>query len=146
MRRLITSHLIRIYTVCCSVFWFYSENTIWGNGHVQIQRRKNPIKFRNSGMKRLTLVLLIPDMSCLCKQCRSRSVGFWGSQLIWICTVCHSVFEFVSTVWIKYSAWLKIRSGHGILIYSTGQGLSISYLKEKICLTCFCALIFFYLL
>ena len=37
----------------------------------------------------LTLVLMNPDMSCLCKQCRSRSVGFWRSQLIWICTVCH---------------------------------------------------------
>ena len=37
----------------------------------------------------LTLFLLNPDMSCLCKQCRSRSVGFWRSQLIWICTVCH---------------------------------------------------------
>ena len=37
----------------------------------------------------LTLVLLIPDISCLYKQCRSRSVGFWRSQLIWICTVCH---------------------------------------------------------
>ena len=36
-----------------------------------------------------TLVLLNPDMSCLCRQCRSRSVGFWRSQLIWICTVCH---------------------------------------------------------
>ena len=36
-----------------------------------------------------TLVLLNPDMSCLCKQCRSRSVGFSRSQLIWICTVCH---------------------------------------------------------
>ena len=34
-----------------------------------------------------TLVLLIPDIPCLGKQCRSRSVG--GSQLIWICTVCH---------------------------------------------------------
>ena len=40
---------------------------------------------------RLTLVLLNPDRPCLCKQCRSRSVGFWRSQLIWICTVCHSV-------------------------------------------------------
>ena len=49
----------------------------------------------------LTLVLLNPDMLCLCKQCRSRSVGFWRSQLIWICTVCHSVFEFTSTTWIK---------------------------------------------
>ena len=36
-----------------------------------------------------TLALQNPDMSCLCKQCRSRSVGFWRSQLIWICTVCH---------------------------------------------------------
>ena len=35
----------------------------------------------------LTLVLLNPDIPCLCKQCRSRSVGFWRrSQLIWICT------------------------------------------------------------
>ena len=37
----------------------------------------------------LTLVLLNPDIPCLCKQCRSRSVGFWRSQLIWICSVCH---------------------------------------------------------
>ena len=29
------------------------------------------------------------DMPYLTKQCRSRSVGFWRSQLIWICTVCH---------------------------------------------------------
>ena len=37
----------------------------------------------------LSLALLNPDMSCFCKQCRSRSAGFWRSQLIWICTVCH---------------------------------------------------------
>ena len=37
----------------------------------------------------LTLVLLNPDIPCLCRQCRSRSVGFFRSQLIWICTVCH---------------------------------------------------------
>ena len=42
----------------------------------------------------LTLVLLNRDMPCLCKQCSSRSVGFFRSQLIWICTVCHSI-------WIK---------------------------------------------
>ena len=41
----------------------------------------------------LTLVLLNLDIPCLCKQCRSRSVGFWRSQLIWIYTVCHSVCE-----------------------------------------------------
>ena len=29
------------------------------------------------------------DMPWFSKQCRSRSVGFWRSQLIWICTVCH---------------------------------------------------------
>ena len=66
----------------------------------------------------LTLVLLNPDIPCLCKQCRSRSVGFFRSQLIWICTVCHSVCEFISTIWIKQSDWLTIRSGRGILIYS----------------------------
>ena len=49
----------------------------------------------------LTLVLLNPDIPCLCKQCRSRSVGFWRSQLIWICTVCHYVFEFTETIRIK---------------------------------------------
>ena len=31
----------------------------------------------------LTFVLLNPDIPCLCKQCRSRSIGFW-SRLIWI--------------------------------------------------------------
>ena len=74
----------------------------------------------------LTLVLLHPDIPCLCKQCRSRSVGFWRSQLIWICTVCHYVCEFIATIRIKWSDWLKIRSGCGILIYSAGQGLIIN--------------------
>ena len=37
----------------------------------------------------LTFVLLNLDIPCLCKQCRSRSIGFFRSQLIWICTVCH---------------------------------------------------------
>ena len=41
------------------------------------------------------------DMTCLSKQCRSGSVGFWRSQLIWICTVCHWVCEFITTIWIK---------------------------------------------
>ena len=62
----------------------------------------------------LTLVLLKLDIPCLCKQCRSRSVGFWRSQLIWICTVCHSVCEFIATIQIKESDWLTIRSGHGM--------------------------------
>ena len=37
----------------------------------------------------LTLILLNLDMPSLCKQCRSRSAGFFRSQLIWIYTVCH---------------------------------------------------------
>ena len=75
----------------------------------------------------LTLVLLSPDIPCFCKQCRSRLVGFWRSQLIWICTVCHQICEFIATIWIKQSDWLKIRSRCGILIYSTGQGLRIYF-------------------
>ena len=59
------------------------------------------LKIYNLYMSPLTLVLLNPDISYLCKQCRSRSVGFWRSPLIWICTVCHSVCEFISTIWIK---------------------------------------------
>ena len=42
-----------------------------------------------------------PGYTCLCKQCRSRSVGFWRSQMIWICTVCHLICKFVATTWIK---------------------------------------------
>ena len=34
--------------------------------------------------------LLIQIHFLIDKQCRSRSVGFWRSQLIWICTVCKS--------------------------------------------------------
>ena len=86
-----------------------------------------PLSFFASTLAWLTLVLLNPDIPCLCKQCRSRSVGFWKIQLIWICTVCHlvPVCEFISTIWIKESDWLTIRSGHGILIYSAGQCLTI---------------------
>ena len=48
----------------------------------------------------LTLVLLNLDIPYLCKQCRSRSVGF-RSQLIWICTVYQLQCKFISTTWIK---------------------------------------------
>ena len=54
----------------------------------------------------------------LSAQCGNTIEWTGRSQLIWICTVCHSVFEFVSTTWMKLSDWLKIRSGCGILIYS----------------------------
>ena len=71
----------------------------------------------------LTLVLLNPDIHYLCKQRRSRSVGFCRSQLIWICIVCHSVCESISTTLIEWSDRLKIRNGCDFLIYSAGQWL-----------------------
>ena len=71
-----------------------------------------------SAWQALTLVLLNH-----CKLCRSRSVGFWWSQLIWICTVCHLISKLIATIWIKQSDWLKIRNGCGILIYSAWQAL-----------------------
>ena len=61
------------------------------------------IFFRLEALKKkglLTLVLLNVEIYCLCKQCRSRLVGFFRSQLIWICTVCHSLWEFIWVVWI----------------------------------------------
>ena len=80
----------------------------------------------------LTLVLLIPDILCLCKQCRSRSVGFWRSQLIWICTVCNSVYEVMSTIWINETDWLKLRSRQDISIYSAWQGLKCDLLQVQL--------------
>ena len=35
------------------------------------------------------------NIPCLCKLCISRSVGFWRSQLIWICTVLFA-FKYVN--------------------------------------------------
>ena len=65
--------------------------------------------------------MLNPDLLCLCKQCRSKSVGFWsGSALFAI----QYDYDFMSTMWIKESDWLKIRSGRGILIYSAWQELN----------------------
>ena len=92
--------------------------------------------FFNLKLTDLTLVLLNQDIPCLCKQCRAKSVGFWR-QLIWICTVCHSVCEFISTIWIKESDWLTTISGCGILIYSAWQGLTVT-----ICETLYFLLIF----
>ena len=68
----------------------------------------------------LTLVLLNPDISCICKQCRSRSVGFWRTDLNLHCLPL--------SLWIysnnpNQSHWLKIRCGRGNLIYSAWQGL-----------------------
>ena len=74
-----TRRLIWVYTVCQSASDLYTTT-----GCILYF-----FHFQNSYSKELTLVLLNPDIPCLCKQCRFRSVGFWRSQLIWICTVCH---------------------------------------------------------
>ena len=114
------NNLIWVHTVCLyakSMFEKFAR---------RCSRQHKQSTFSDAGfLGILTLVMLNPDIACLCKQCRSRSVGFWRSQLIWICTVCHQVCEFIATIRIKQSDWLKIRSGHGILIYSAGQGLRV---------------------
>ena len=81
------------------------------------------LKFKRKSVNKhgLTLVLLLiyPAFA----NSVDPDVGFWRSQLIWICTVCHIVCEFVLTTSIMQSDWLTIRSGCGILIYSAWQGL-----------------------
>ena len=47
----------------------------------------------------LTLVLPNPDKPCLCKQCRSRSIGFWRSQLILTCTVAIKYVNLYQQPW-----------------------------------------------
>ena len=86
----------------CSCGWAYSGQ-LWASSEVSllVSFLKNPFVLPLGIFLVLTLVLLKPDIPCLCKQCRSRSVGFLRSQLIWNCTVCHSVCEFISTTWIK---------------------------------------------
>ena len=73
--------------------------------------------------KPLTIVLLNPDMPYLCKHYRSRSTGFW-SQLIWICTICHWVCEFIPHPGSS-NIWLAIWNGRGILIHLALQELKV---------------------
>ena len=72
---------------------------------------------------KLTLVLLVPDKSCFFANSVNPNQLASSVYLIWICTVCHAVCEFVSTTWIKKSYWLIIISGLDILIYSAWKGL-----------------------
>ena len=79
--------------------------------------------------KLLTLVLLNPDKPCLCKQCRSRSVGFWKPTDLDLHCLSLSIWICINNC-LKQSDWLTVRSGCGILIYSAGQGL-INILNNK---------------
>ena len=55
----------------------------------------------------ITLDLLDPDIPCLCKQCRSRSFGFWRSQLIWICTCLPvSLWIYINNLDQVHVTWL----------------------------------------
>ena len=71
----------------------FSVNTFSEGGKSNFDRVVSLVSYLFHGrfflLNLLTLVLLNPDIPCLCKQCRSRSVGFWRSKLILICTVCH---------------------------------------------------------
>ena len=66
----------------------------------------------------LILVLLNPDIPCLCKQCRSRSVGFWPASALFVVKNLNLYEQLGLSNLIG-----EIRSGHGILIYSAWQGL-----------------------
>ena len=55
----------------------------------------------------------------------SEEANWSGSSLLAI-----KYINFISTIRIKWSDWLKIRSGCGILIYSAWQGLNIFFLTN----------------
>ena len=68
--------------------WMAKKGICWVPG-ICIMHAFQEIILQMERITALNLVLLNPDIPCLCKQCRSRSVCFCRSQLIWICTVCH---------------------------------------------------------
>ena len=104
-------------------------------------------------------------MPCLCKQCRSRSVGFGRSQLIsWLWKKptdldlhCLSLYEFVSTTQIKQydwrGGWVRQRCPVAFVTRATnwywltvGQGLlSLQQVRvDDECCYFFCSFTFFH--
>ena len=76
---------------------------------------------------RLTLLLLCTTCPVLANsvdpdQLASEEANSSGSALF-VIKIC----EFLSKTQIKYFDWLKIGSGHGILIYSAWQGLRLNW-------------------
>ena len=63
------------------------SGTLLRTGHGIVMSDMN--RMASAGILIFNPSLVEHDMLCLNKQCRSRSVGFFRSQLIWICTVCH---------------------------------------------------------
>ena len=120
--------IISVECLLCNMIWKFDNIDIhfWSKTNLQ-QEFKFLFLLVIMNMFTLILVLLNPDILCLCKQCWSRSVGFWRSQLIWIYTVCHSVCEFISTIWIKI--WLAVnlkRVWHVNLFSRTGVNTGLS--------------------
>ena len=104
-----TRSLIRIYT-SKSFFLFLGHLTtisrmdvlliffaLVRSWNVPIFRQSMIIRVHHTFLRRIIFnpSLAKHDIPCLNKQCRSISIGFFRSQLIWICTVCHSVCEFI---------------------------------------------------
>ena len=87
--------------IICNHYMRKTDNTAQSDQSLNYSQYNTGILNKYSNI--LTPVLLNPDIPFLCKQCSSKSVGFWRfrSQLIWICTVCHEVCEFISTIWVK---------------------------------------------
>ena len=73
----------------------------------------------------LTLVFLNPNMSCLCKQCRSEEANWSGSALFAI-----QYFSLYQQPGASNLIYLKIRSGCGILIYSAWKRVKSYFLGE----------------
>ena len=112
------------FVMFCGVLWWFVVFSVTRlNASEGLFSSKAPELLFSCKTVKLLIVLLNQDIHCLYKQCRSWSFGFRRSQLIGICIFCHSVVQFISTVWIKKSDWLTIRSGSGILINSEWQGL-----------------------
>ena len=80
MRWLVISHLIRIYTVCHSVFWCQTETPICISGHVQILGWNSPLqKLRD---ERVKLQRASDSLPCELQWCLSRSVDHLHCLLV----------------------------------------------------------------
>ena len=102
-----------LYVQCLSFsIWIHINNLIGWKFKVFSHININPNSPK--GPENLALVLLNPYTPCLCKQCRTRLVGFWCGS---ICTVF--VIQFMDTY--QQSDWLEIKSGRDILIYTAYQ-------------------------
>ena len=77
----------------------------------------------------LTLVLPNPNIPCLCKQCRFRSIFDLDllclSVSVWICIKRNNLDQ---VIWLA-----EIRSRHGILIYSAWQRLMVYNVVQPVC-------------